>query len=305
MADYTTTRLLARVRKRAGLPAWGEDGLDDELLERINDELRLYLAAVIEGAKTQLKQTTLDLAIVANQVRYAIPARAIGAGVKMLEGLNASGQRVFLVEMPDREFHGFRTGDFYVEANEVVFFRAPTITTLRVTYSRRLSDLVATTAVRAITAINTGTKTVTIAAAPSTFTGVTALDLVKGTPHFDLYAMDAACAAVGSSATSIVFSSTLPTGLAVGDYVCLPGESPVVQAPLELHSLLAQQAAFSYLDDKGDERAGEAERRRNRLEADVLKLISERVQEGRLLINRNGPGFGIARGRMRSSGVLP
>lgn len=301
MADYTTTRLLQRIRKRAGLATWDE-GIDAELLERANDEQRLYLTVLLEGAKAQYKQTTTDLTV-GNSLRVAIPARAIAAGVKMLEGVDAAGNRWPLAELSDKDFSSFRCGDFYVEGNELVFFRAPTQGTIRITYERRLSELVMTTSARAITAINTGTKTVTIAAAPSTFTGLTAMDLVKGTPDFNLYGMDSACTAIGASAVSVVFSSTLPTGLAVGDYVCVPKESPVCQAPLELHVLLAQQAAFSYLDDKGDDMAASAERRRNRMEKDVKQLIAERVQEGRLLVNRNGPGF-IARG-WRGSGVPP
>lgn len=302
MADYTTTRLIQRVRKRAGLPAWGEDGLDAELLERLNDAQRLYLAALLEGARAEHRQATIDVSI-GSSLRVDIPTRAVAAGIKMIEGVTSSNTRAFLIEVSDRDFSSFRSGDFYIEGNQLVFFRTPTATTLRITYSRRLSELVLTTSVGTITAINTGTGAVTIGSAPSGFpTSSTAYDFVRAKPHFDILAMDKA--ATRSSTTLTFAAADLPTGLVVGDYVCLAGESPVCQAPLELHPLLAQQAAFEYLDDKGDETASQAERRRDRLESDAKKLIAERVEEGKLLINRNGPGFGISRSARRS-GVPP
>ena len=302
MADWTTTRLLTRVRKRAGLPPWGEDGLDAELLERLNDAQRLYLAAVLENAKAEHRQTTLDVAVGAS-LRVDIPTRAVAAGVKMLEGITSSGTRSFVIEVSDRDFSSLRNGDFYVEGNQLVFFRAPSFSTLRITYSRRLSELVLTTAVGTITSIDTGTGAVVISSTPAGFpTSSTPYDFVRAKPHFDILAMDKSAT---RASTTLTFSAAdLPSGLVVGDYVCLAGESPVCQAPLELHPLLAQQAAFEYLDDKGDETAAQAERRRDRLEGDTKKLISERVEEGKRLINHNGPGFGIGRSARRS-GVPP
>lgn len=302
--DYTTTRLLERIRKRAGLPPWGEDGLDDELLERCNDELRDYLTAILQGARTQLKQATLDITVT-SALRYDIPSRAIAAGIKMLQGVTTGGQIWFLVELADRDFPSFRTGDFYVEGNQLVFFKAPPVGTLRVTYDRRPSELVLEPtssanfgATRIIAVLNSTQFTIN---ATVDTPGNSPWDLVRGVPHFDLMSME-----IAGSETSgtVTIPAGLPTGLAAGDWLCTPGLSPVVQAPLELHALLAQQTAFTYLDDKGDELAGAAERRRNRLEKDVKQLIAERVQEGRLLINRNGPGFGNGRG-WRNSGVPP
>lgn len=302
MADFTTTRLIQRVRKRAGLPAWGEEGLDAELLERLNDVQRLYLTALLEGAKAEHRQATLDISITSS-LRVDIPTRAVAAGIKMLQGVTGSGTVSFSAEVSDRDFGSYRNGDFYVEGNQLVFFRAPPFSTVRVTYSRRMSDLVLSTSVGTITAINTGTGAVTIGSAPSGFpTSSTAYDFVRAKPHFDILAMDKAATRSG---TTLTFSATdLPSGLIVGDYVCLAGESPVCQAPVELHPLLAQRAAYEYLDDKGDETAAQAERRLERLEQDAMKLIAERVEEGKLLVNRNGPGWGAGRSA-RTSGVIP
>ena len=52
--------------------------------------------------------------------------------------------------------------------------------------------------------------------------------------------------------SSLTFTETLPTDLAVGDYVALAGKSPIAQIPYEAHHLLAQLGAIKVNEALGD-----------------------------------------------------
>lgn len=302
----TADELIVAVREFANLASAAEDGEDAQILRRLNIEQGLYLTTLLEKAKGQHQQSTLSITVTA-ATRYPIPTRAIAAGIKMVEGVDAAGVSWMLYEYADEKAARFgrftdRNGHFYVEGNELVFYAAPPAGTLKVTYSRRMSTLVAVASARAITAINTGTKTVTIAAAPASFTGLTSMDLVKGTEHFDIHGMDLACTAIGASGTSVIFSATLPTNLAVGDYVCIPKETPVCQAPVELHSVLALRAAYVWSRAKNDPIANVLEGDLKDAAAMAATLIEPRMEQEGPIVNPYAPGFARWRGVRGSSG---
>lgn len=308
MADYTADALVAAMRKAGKLPPHDQAGTAAALLEKLNAEQRLYLTKLLQSVREQFRQATYDITTTAGTRRYAIPSRAVAAGIVAVARISGDSRtpltffddsRVYTTNNPT-------AGDCYLEGNELVFFQDPGALTVRVTYNRRLSELVLTASARAITAINTGTRTVTIAASPSTFDSRASFDLVKGTPHFDTYGIDLACSALGSSATSVVFTNTLPTSLAVGDYVCIPGETPVCNAPWELHDVLVHKAAYAWLTERGDPRAKSlavmlwGEDGNGGMEADALSLLTPRVQsDSKPLINFNAPGWGRWRGQNR------
>lgn len=312
MAAYDVDTLVTKMRRAGKIPAHDQAGTAAALLEKLCDEQRLYLTKILQSTREQYRQATLDLTTTTGLKRYStIPTRAVAAGVVQVARINTDGSRSPLNFFPDyrvAETQNPTAGDCYLEGNDLVLYSDPGAVTLRITHNRRLAELVLLASARAITNINTGTKTITIAAAPSTFTGRTTMDLVKGTPHFDTYGIDLTCSSIGSSATTIVFTATLPTSLAVGDYVCLPNESPVCQAPWELHDLLAHKAAHAWLSERGDKRAdtlgaliwGPDGSGKSGMERDALSLVTPRVTtNSKPLINFNAPGWNRYNGRWR------
>lgn len=309
MADYSVDTLVTKMRRAGKIPQHESTGVAAALLEKLNDEQRLYLTRLLQSTREQYRQATYDITTTAGLQRYAIPARAVAAGVVSVAKIEASGSRTPLNFFADYRLHETNNptaGDCYLEGNELVLYSDPGVITIRITYNRRLSELVLSTSARAITIISN--KTVTIAAAPSTFTSRTTMDLVKATPHFDTYGIDLACSSIGSSATTITFTNTLPTSLAVGDYVCLPGETPVCNAPWELHDVLVHKAAYTWLAERGDNRAGsvakvlwgEKDDGSDGMEAEALSLLTPRVEtNSKPLINFNAPGWSRWRGRWR------
>lgn len=291
----TANELITAARDYANLSASAEDAQDAQILRALNREQTLFLTTILEKSKGQHRQATLDITTSASTLRYSIPTRAVAAGIKMLSGVDTSGNVWMLYDYSDETNARFglsRNGDFYIEGNELVFYQSPPAGTLRVTYSRRLSELVLTTSAAVITGISSGT--ITIAATPTTGTGFatssTSYDFIKVNPHFDILAMDKA--ATRSSTTLTFTASDVPSTLAVGDYVALAKQTPVCQAPLELHPLLALRTAYVWSRAKNDPIASVLEGDLKEATALAATLLEPRMEQEAPLVNRFAPGWG-------------
>lgn len=289
----TSDELITAVRDFANLSSSAEDALDAQLLRRLNIEQQLFLTTILEKAKGQHRQATLNLTTSSTTLRYRIPTRAIAAGIKMLEAVDTSGQSWMLYDYSDEDNARYgrwatRNGHYYVEGNELVFYQSPPAGTLKVTYSRRMSTLVLAASAGTIATISSGT--ITISAAPSDFlTAAANYDFVRSTPHFDIMAMDKS--ATRSGTTMTFTSSDVPTDLAVGDYVCQAGESPVCQAPLECHPLLALRAAYVWSRAKADPIAEVLSGDLKEAAALAATLLEPRIEQEGPLVNRYAPGW--------------
>ncbi len=160
--------------------------------------------------------------------------------------------------------------------------------TLRMSIVMRPNRIVTQDDAAQITQINTGTKTLTFASCPSTWTTASLIDLIQQNPHFDWLAIDQVITAI--TTTTMTFSSSLPDDLAVGDWVSLAGESTVIQCPVELQPLLAQEVANVCMKAQGDEKGYE-------LGKEEAKMIREEVEwsitprlesAGQKITNRTG-----------------
>ena len=64
----------------------------------------------------------------------------------------------------------------------------------------------------------------------------------------------------------------------MGDYICKPDLSPLIQLPVELHSLLVQRTVCAIMETFNySERLASAEATYERMERAALKLITPRV----------------------------
>jgi hypothetical protein len=211
----------------------------------------------------------------------------------MVSAIDASGAQWMLYNYSDEDNARYgrfftRNGQFYVEGNELVFYVAPPAGTLRITYSRRMSALVLVASAGTITSISSGT--IGISAAPSDFaTSAANYDFVRATPHFDILAMDKS--ATRSSTTMTFTSSDVPSSLAVGDYVCQANESPVCQAPVELHPLLALRTAYVWSRAKNDPIANVLEGDLKAAAATAATLLEPRIEQDGPMVNRYAPGW--------------
>lgn len=301
--DYTTTGLLASLKRRGMIPSSDEALATSDFLAIADEELQTYIVPLLISVREEYLVTSKDFT--PDGSTYPIPPGAIGGKLRDVLISNGSGGFYALPRIePERVENWGTTGGpvgYKLEGNNVVLVPAATPTgTLRMTFFRRPSHLVATSAVATITAINTGTSTATTNLNPSTFSTSQSFDFIKANPGFDALYESATATTATASGTSWIGSvlSSNTAGAAVGDYICLAGDSPVPQVPVELHALLSHRIVWRVLEALGDPKAAVAERTCDRLEKSVIKTLTPRVEgASRPIINYNGPGWG--RGRYR------
>lgn len=251
-------------------------------------ELQGRVADLVLSCMEEHFVVTEDVAIVAGTTRYRIPYRAIG--MKLRDLFLVNGDEVEPLERMPPDLQGIDSGDFYVEGEHVVLVGEPT-GSLRFSYYRRPSKLVATSAVAVVASVNTGTDTITTSATiPGTFSTSTPLDIVRAKPGFGCLAVDQT--ATVASGTTITLNTDLPTDIAAGDYVCLAGESPVPQIPVELHGLLGQATACAWLEAQNDQSGLQAAvAKLQALEKAAINQLESRVEGAPVKIVVHNPLF--------------
>jgi hypothetical protein len=262
----------------------------------MNEELQTYMMSFLLSLKEEFAVATYDYTTTSGQYAVSLPPRAIGGKVREIMVKDEDQYRRISRVEPTRVLQppsNDGTPDrYYFEGNKIIVDPCGAAD-IRIKYFRRPGALVLEADAGVITAINTGTKTVTLSSLPDGFTTSEEYDFVQSSPPFDTLGMD--LAVTGISGNDVTFSATLPTDLVVGDYLCLAGEAPVPQIPVELHSLLAKRTnvvALEALGGAGDPQLkvaltmlADAERRAH--------FLTDDRDEGapRYIINRYGPGF--------------
>lgn len=291
---FTWTEILDDIKVRSAMPTSQSTYTAARFLNLANAVMRSRIVPFVNSVRENYYSYDVDWTIVANS-SILIPSRAVGGKLENVSFLNGTERgdapRYYEDELRDLSMAPSVKAGFYLKRNRL--FVLPSDgggwTTLRMAIVIRPNTIVdPTTDAAQITAINTGTKTLTFASCPSTWTTASIFDLVQANPHFDWLAIDQAISAI--TATTATFSSTLPTDLAVGDWISLAGYSPIIQCPAEVHPLLAQEVANVCLKAQGIEAAyklGLEEAKMIREE--VVSLLSPRVEEaGRKLVNNTG-----------------
>jgi len=238
---------------------------DADLLEMASEEMRGTVTSRLMSMNSQLFVTSKDITTVANQSKYDIPADSIGNKVKDVVFVDTSGTEidVVMIDTKAKSNLGIRSGSgfgtnfgshgYFLEDNKIVFFPedVTSFPTIRVYYHRRPSELIKVTEASEVTVVNTGTNTVTVSLAlPTGFVTGALLDIVQGDPNFALRAN--ASAVVSITSQDIEFGAGVVDDVAVGDWVALTGESPIIQLPYEVHGWLAQATAIKVLESHGD-----------------------------------------------------
>lgn len=285
--------LIASVKRRASIPTAQGTFQTADFLAIANEEIQGYVVPFITSQREDYLIAHYDVTIQAGVVSYRLPTRSVGQALREVHVINPQSQ---LENIPrvSRENLGGATRGFYLDGNVLMLITdnpdtVGTIgTALRMTYHMRPNTLVATASVGVIQSINTGTRQVTLTSAPGTFTSGSLYDLVRARPGFECLALDQSATVAG---TTLTFTSTLPSDLAVGDVVCLAGESNYPQIPVELHGLLAQRVAVKCLEALGDaEHIQTAGGVLQQQEEATAKLLTPRVAgEVERVINRSSP----------------
>lgn len=290
--------MLASLKRRGLIPSSTSTFSTADFFKVVDEETQTYIVPLLTEVREEYLVAYKDITVTAGTVEYDIPERAIAGKLRDVTLSDGNGGYTPLSRMEPENISGTMTtasgvaGSFYLRGNKIVLIGSGTTGTLRVSFYQRPNRVVTTSSVGEITAINTGTQTVTVSGTcPSTFTTSVSYDFVKGKPGFDTLGQDLTASAVGAS--SVTFSATLPTDLAVGDFVCLAQETPISQIPVETHPLLAQRVAATIQHALGDDKAENAFKVAYDMEKRILKLLAPRTEgSNRYVVNRYGVGSG-------------
>lgn len=294
---YLVSELLSALRDTGTLPSSDESSVTTKMMGFLNREQRLYLMRLLLSVDEAHQVTATTVALVTGQTEYRLPTRAAAGRLKMVELVDGAGGRRPLNRIKEEDAYAHTVhggaGDYYLRGQALVLREAldAGAGSLRVSYYRRFNKLVTEEESGEISAIDTGAGEITIAGAMPEDFGTVRYDFIAGYPNFDILAADVEGEVTGAH-TLEFDAAQLPDELAVGDFVALAGETPICNAPLELHDVLVLRATYKYLRSIGDARANEVKADLDESKADALALLAPRVESPSIrVMNFHAPGW--------------
>ncbi len=110
--DFTTTKFLNSLKRRAGMAATPGTFKDADLLEMASEEMRGTVTARLLSMRSGLFVTKKDISTVAGQSEYDIPADSISNKVKDLVFVDTSGNEIdiVMIDTKAKSSLGLRSG---------------------------------------------------------------------------------------------------------------------------------------------------------------------------------------------------
>lgn len=293
---YTSDFLVQSARRQGLIPIAGKLSTSD-ILGFVDDALQDYIVPLLLSGRESFLVCSEDTTLVAGQLTYPLPIRAVSEAVQQILLIDGAGNQVALPYVEPAAVQpvgltGWAPYGFTFVDNSVFLPGGFTgYTTLRVNYFRRPNRVVQVSEAAEITAVNKATGALTVAGptVPAAFGSAFTADVIQGTPGFRWRTVDQAAAVVGLVVTLPVAAVQ---SVAVGDFVALAGESPIPQCPATLHPLLAKRVACMCLEALGDQRLGSSTKAMELMEQRVLPTLTPRAQGApRVIVNQYGPGW--------------
>lgn len=243
---YTTSDLIIDIKLRAFVPTSQATFAESDLLLLADAEMQTTVLPLVLSLGQEYYVTYKSESVVQGQAGYDIPARAVGLKLDRVVLIDAQGNVIPLPQMEPVYQQVSAQGQvaaFYLQQNALYLYPTPDATTLtlRQYYFLRPSKHILSSSAAQISAIDTLTNTVTVSGIPSAWSTTSTYDLIRQDGGSEPLAIDLVATGVGAGAVS--FAAALPTGLRIGDYVALSGETPVPQVVAELRPVLAQAVA--------------------------------------------------------------
>lgn len=242
-----TTELINTLKIKGSFPTSDDLFSPDDFLKLFNHQLKVDIVPLLIRLNEEFFLQYVDFSV-SQGSSYRIPKRAIGAKIRDLKMVDANNNYTNIDRLFEEDRNSGKSG-YYISRNSIELTPNYTSNTLRMKYFARPSTLVLTSSCAQVTSIDTNLNQVVVSGVPSTFTASTVVDFVQNNNPYDLLGMDYSISSV--SGTTLTFSS-LPSGLEIGDWICLATESPVPMIPEELQPVLIQSVLVSALSSKKD-----------------------------------------------------
>lgn len=265
-----TTEIISALKIKGSFPTSNSLFSDADFLVLLNMCMDVEINPLVLKLNDEYFVETKDFAVAVG-TKHRMPERSIS--LRDLSLVDSSGNVTPLNRNYEEDRPSSRTG-YYVVRNSIELSSDITSGTLRMKYFARPSKLVLTTSAGQVESINTGTNQVLITSAPSNFASGASIDFIQNKNPFDLLAFDQTLSNI--SGTTLTFSS-LPTGLAVGDWITPANQSPIPLVPQEMHTLLVHAALVSSLSSKKDKQAQYERDFYEQLKSDVVNMLDPRV----------------------------
>jgi len=296
----TTAALLDTVKRNVTMPAYQARFSNSDLLKFADEHTRFAIMPRLTSIRQEFLVNSVEMPVNANQAKYKIHYRAAGRSLRHIQLLDQNGVFVRDISMltPENRFEysgTTSTGEptaFFVESDYVYLVPTPPASNsyrLRQYFSVMPSRLVEASQAGLIDSVDLTTGVVTITTAVTGFTSGARMDFIDGQSGCTIKGIDVLNGSV--SGTTLNFTpADLPEDLAVGDYVALAGETPVVNLPDELTDSLALSIVCGVLKAQGDFEGYKAEtdNLKRVLDAAMMLLIPRVESKPTVVINYNG-----------------
>ena len=268
----TSGDLISSIKRRANIPDDQSMISDNEILEFANEEMLLNFIPLVYSRHEDYYLVRQEIPLIPNKVRYPIPYRAIASKVREVALLDSSNglREMTRISIDDVTHSDSTSGNsypsrYYFEGEEVVLHVSeqnfnPNGTKLVIFYSLRPNALVDSSRVGVITNISLETDPnftrIDFNGFPTNFMVGSEVDFIKTkSPHRVITYDKVITDAIGLDETGyiIVATSDIPPSLTIGDRVASAGETDLVNAPSDLHVMLAQMVAERVLEAIGDQ----------------------------------------------------
>jgi len=260
MADHDTTDSLVNdIKRRVAVPINQAAFTNADIINYLNDEMESVLVPLIMSLREEFFVTFTDIELSDTVYTANVPSNAIGGRLRDVVLVDTTNNDTQLTNLPlltleqmssvNNSRYNIPSG-FHMVNNKVNLYPASGYSneTLRLYYFKRPGRLVPVNNTGKITSIDTNTNVLTLDFLPTAWTTSDTVDVIEPSQPFENMATALTVTVVNG------FDLTVSdvTGLSVGDYVSLNGESCFPQIPHEAQQLLVQGAKMQMLDSMGD-----------------------------------------------------
>ena len=262
MPDFTSTQLIIDVKREGSVPTNQELYDDTDFCASFTDCQKTRIIPSILRTKEEYFVVKRDYTfdeftdIGADQLQLTLPDRCIGGRIRMLQLIDQNGiVQSDIPKLNPETANQWLSGQFfgYVFQGNKLIIPASIQTQLgkiRLYYFRRPNDIVPIERAGKVTAVNTGTGSLTLDNVPANFALNSKVDIISGLEPFDSISDSTPLLAVGGSTVQVSLETAAK--ISVGDYVCYEYETVIPQLPVELHPILIQYALSRILKSLGD-----------------------------------------------------
>lgn len=288
-----TTELLASIKRGATVPANQNRFTDADILAIADEEIQTKLLPVLLSLRQEYLVRREVISLTANQNAYSVPYRAIGRTLRSLATIQGSVKNYLgYIDPSDVDFTNTSLigipCNYYFEGDSYILVPTPTNSlSLEIKYEIQCSNLTDVSNCGLISAINTAGNYVTITSTPSALITGASIDFIQGKAGNTLIDIDKTITNVSGSN---IYFTTLPSTLAVGDWLAIAQTSPVVQLPREMHQVLAQAVECRLLEALGDFEGLQASSAKLQEKTQAMMSLLSPRQKGaqQKIVQRNG-----------------